>query len=277
MPEELQPTQVQEAEKDPETGKFIYTYQPRDADGQFIGKPYKYLYTDQQDLVRQLTEGKENGDRFIYEVKTGKRQLKGEPATPKPTFEPAPESVEETDKKRRDEFRKTFQEEFGVSVEDGRSQMRESQERNEYTLANTWALQNEANGYHICPQNARALMKYLADNKLRLSTANLDLAFEELRDTLVRRPQEPKETADSTQQREQASGSTPTPAKAQSTGIIPGQFAGIRQPNSQERQPLTRERFRQIDKMSRDQWNKLRRDNPKEAEAFLAMRQPAQP
>jgi hypothetical protein len=258
-------------EVDKETGKFIYMYQPRDSEGQFLGKPYKYLYTDHQDLIRQITEGKEMGDRFIHEVKTGKRKLVGEPAVAQPEFKPAPESTDDADKKRREEFRKTAEEEFGAPLDEVRTRIKRAGELDEYLLAQNWALANEANGYYICPQNGKEMMKYLADNKLRLSAANLDLAFQELKDKLVQRPTETS-TADSTQQQP-----TRAEVKPQSTGIIPGQFGGTRPGARQEKQPLTTDRFRQINRMSRDEWKKLERTNPSEAKSFLAMKYPAQP
>jgi hypothetical protein len=257
-----------EPEVDEATGKFIYSYQPRDSEGQFIGKPYRFLYTDHQDLIRQITEAKENGDRFIYEVKSGKRQIVGEAAIKVPDFKPAPESQEEEEKKKREEFRKTAEQEFGAPLDDVRNRLKRAGELDEYLIGQKWAMENEANGYYICPQNARDLMKHLKEKNLRFSAANLDLVFEELRDSLVQAPKEPVvEPADSTQQR--------TEVKPQSTGIIPGQFAGTRQPGRQEKRPLTVERFRQIDKMSRDQWKRLERENPNDARAFLAMKYPA--
>ena len=82
QPNVTEEVKTNQPEVDEATGKFIYMYQPRDSEGQFIGKPYKYLYTDNADLIRQITEGKEQGDRFIHEVKTGKRKLQGEAAAP---------------------------------------------------------------------------------------------------------------------------------------------------------------------------------------------------
>lgn len=263
-------TQPVEPEVDQATGKFIYMYQPRDSEGQFIGKPYRYLYTDNQDLVRQITEGKEAGDRFIHEVKTGKRKLVGDPAVPLPEFKPAPESAEETDRKRRAEFRKTSEEEFGAPPEMVRETLKKAVSQDIRTTAYHWALNKQADGYYPCKANGDKIAEWIIEKKLALTPANYDLAFEELRDSLV---QEPKEAppADSTQ---------PPPTQAarpQSTGIIPGQFAGTRQPNSTEKRPLTRERFRQIDKMSRDQFNQLKRTNRADYDAFVLMKTPAQP
>jgi hypothetical protein len=257
-------------EIDQETGKFVYNYQPRDSEGQFIGKPYRFLYTDHEDLVKQLTEAKEHGDRFIYEVKSGKRKLAGEPAVQQPTFQPAPESTEEAEKKRREEFRKTAEQEFGAPIETVRERLKRQQMTEEYTAAQHWAMNKAAEGYYACPANSKAITDWLKEKKYAFTPSNYDLAFEELKDTLVQEPQEPVVTADSTQQ-------PPTQAKPQSTGIIPGQFAGTRQPGRPEKQPLTRERFRQIERMSRDQWNRLRRESPKDAEAYLLMKTPAQP
>lgn len=252
-------------EVDKETGKFVYSYQPRDSEGQFIGKPYRFLYTDHQDLLKQITDAKEMGDRYIHEVKTGKRQVIGEPAAPRPEFKPAPESPEEEDRKRREEFRKTTQEEFGADPETVRNTLKKATQLEEGITAYHWALNKQSEGYYPCAENGKKITAWLNEKKLAMTPANYDLAFEELRDSLV---QAPKESADSTQQQ-------PTQAKPQSTGIIPGQFAGTRQPNRMEKQPLTAERFRQINRMSRDEWNKLRRVNPKEAEAFLEMKNPA--
>lgn len=259
-------------EIDQETGKFIHVYQPRDAEGQFIGKPYRFLYTDHMDLVKQLEEAKEHGDRYIHEIKTGKRAIVGDPATPRSEYQPAAPSTEEAEQQERERFRKIAEKEFGAPLEEIRTDIAQSREMRDYTLANSWALENEANGYFMCPQNGKEITKYLADNKLALSRKNLDLAFEALKDTLVQKPQEPAPPADSMQQ-------PPTRAevKPQSTGIIPGQFQGTRPGANRERTPLTAERFRQIDKMGRDEWMKLQRTNAKEAQAFLAMKHPAQP
>ena len=277
QPQVTEEVKTNEPEKgiDPKDGveKFVYMYQPRDAEGQFIGKPYKYFYTDNQDLVKQITEGKEMGDRFIHEVKMGKRKVVGDPEVPKAEYVPVAPTTEE-DTKRREQARKDLEAELGAPLDDVRSNLKKARDLEEYLICNTWAQQNETNGYYICRENAVKINKYLTDNKLRISADNLDLAFETLKDALVSKPQETIEVpADSTQQ--------PPPTRAevkpQSTGMIPGQFAGTRQPTRTEKQPLTAERFRQIQKMSRDQWQRLRRENPKDAEAYLLMKLPAQP
>lgn len=262
-----------EPEKDPETGKFVHVYQPRDAEGQFIGKPYKFLYSDHMDLVRQLEQAKEHGDRYIHEIKTGKRAIVGDPAQPRSNYQPAAESAEETERRERESFRRVAEKEFGAPLEEVRTDIREAREMREYTLANSWALENEANGYYTCPQNGREMAKYLTENKLAVTRKNLDLAFEALKDTLVPKPQEQAPPADSTQQ-QPPSTRTETP---RSTGVIPGQFQGTRPGAQAERQPLTRDRFRQIDKMNRDEWVRFQRTNAKEAQAFLSMKFPAQP
>jgi hypothetical protein len=263
-----------EPEKDPETGKFIYTYQPRDAEGQFIGKPYRFLYTDHQDLIRQLTDAKANGDRFIHEVKTGKRKLHGEPAQPVPEFKPAPEDADEAERKRREDFRKTAEKEFGAPVETVRETFKKATTLSEKMTAYLWAMNKQAEGYYPCPENAKTISDWLAEKNLAYSPANYDLAFEELKDKLVQAPRE-QAPADSTQQ--QPPPTRTEEVKPRSTGIMPGQFAGTRQPTRTDKQALSMERFRQIDKMSRDQWKRLQRENPKEAETFLAMKFPAQP
>ena len=258
-------------EVDPESGKFIYTYQPRDSEGQFIGKPYRFLYTDHQDLIRQITEAKENGDRFIHEVKSGKRKLQGEPATPVPTYQPAPESTEEDERKRREEFRKTAEQEFGAPVDQVRADMKRARELEEYLVCNTWAMNNT--DYYACAKNAQDISKWLKSQEppLKVSAANLDLAFEALKETLVPKPQEPAAPADSTQQQPP----TRTEVRPQSTGIIPGQFAGTRQPNRTEKPLMSVDRFRQIDRMSYPLFQKLKRDNPTEYWNFVRMKETA--
>ena len=258
-------------EVDPETGKFIYTYQPRDSEGQFIGKPYRFFYTDHQDLVRQITEAKENADRFIHEVKSGKRKLQGEPATPVPTYQPAPESTEEDERKRREEFRKTVEQEFGAPVDQVRSDMERARKLEEFLICNTWAMNNP--DYYACAKNAFAIDKWLKDQKppLKVNAENLNLAFEELRDSLVQAPKEPipEAPADSTQQQPP----TRTEVRPQSTGIIPGQFAGTRQPNRTDKSPMSVDRFRQIDRMSYPVFQMLKRDNPTEYWNFVRMKE----
>lgn len=258
---------------DPKDGveKFIYSYQPRDAEGQFIGKPYKYFYADHADLARQLAEGKEHGDRFIHEVKTGKRKLAGDPEVQKPTFQPEAPKPEE--QKPREDWRRTAEQELGAPLESVRETLKRATRLEEGFAAYNWALNKQAEGYYPCNENSQKIAAWLKEKKYAFTPANYDLAFEELRDSLVKEPKEPVPPADSTQQQPP----TRTDARPQSTGIIPGQFAGTRPSNGTEKQPLTRERFRQIEKMTRDQWKKLEKANPTEAKAYLAMKYPAQP
>ncbi len=260
-------------EVDKGTGKFVYTYQPRDSEGQFIGKPYRFLYTDHQDLIKQITDAKENGDRFIHEVKSGKRKLVGEPAAPQPTYQPAPESTEDAEKKRREEFRKTAEQELGAPIEQVRADMKRARQLEEGLAAYNWALNKQAEGYYPCAENSKKISDWVKEKKLAFTPANYDLAFEELRDSLAQAPkEEPAPPADSTQQ-----PSTRTETRPQSTGIIPGQFAGTRQPNRTEKQSLSAERFRQINRMSRDEFNRLKKTNKTEYDAFVLMKMPAQP
>lgn len=256
-------------EVDQATGKFVYNYQPHDSEGQFIGRPYRFLYTDHQDLIKQITEAKEQADRLVHEIKIGKRQVVGEAAVKVPDFKPAPESTEEAEKKRREEFRKTVEQELGAPIDEVRSRVKRAGELDEYLAAQNWAMNKEAEGYYPCRENARKIAAYLKEKNLANTPGNYDLAFEELRDSLVQKPQEQAPaSADSTQQQAPPS----TQAKPQSTSVMPGQFSGTRPPNRTEKAPLTRERFREINKMTRDQWKKLERTNPKEAESFLAMK-----
>lgn len=267
-----QVTQPQ-AEVDQESGKFVYSYQPMDADNQPIGKPYRFLYTDHQDLVQQLTEAKANGDRFIHEVKTGKRRLQGEPAPP-PAYQPAPESQDEAEKKARELFRLGAEKELGESPERIRKDMQIAKEVREFISATTWAAQNEANGYYVCPQNGKLMATYLKENNLAYTDENLTSAFEELKGKLITKPSEQAPPADSTQQ---PPAPTREPAKPQSTGIIPGQFQGTR-PGMQPKQlPLTVDRYRQINRMGLEDFRRLQRTNPKEYELYLQMKAGALP
>lgn len=266
---EEQKTNQPERGVDPKDGieKFVYRYQPRDSEGQFLGKEYKYFYTDQQDLVRQITEGKEQGDRFIHEVKSGKRKLAGEPEVQRPTFQPEAPKPEE--QKPRDDWRRTAEQELGAPLESVRETLKRATRLEEGFAAYNWALNKQAEGYYPCNENSQKIAAWLKEKKYAFTPANYDLAFEELRDSLVQAPKEQAPSADSTQQQ------PPTrteETKPRSTGIMPGQFAGTRQPNGTERPPLTKERFREINKMSRDQWKKFERTNPKEAEAYLKMK-----
>lgn len=262
-----QPAVVEnQPEVDQETGKFIFVYQPRDAEGQFLGKPYRFLYTDMPDLNRQIIEAKEHADRVVYEIKTGKRKIVGEAAVKNPDWTPAPEPSEDEEKKRREDFRKTAEAELGAPLDSVRQNLKKAQMLDEYLIAQNWALNNP--GYYTCRENAEKMEKYRKEKNLALTASNLDLIFEELKDTLVAAPtpqQEPP--ADSTQQQ-----APPTQAKPQSTGIIPGQFSGTRQPNRTEKQPLTRERFRQISKMSLSEYKKLERANPAEVLSYNEMK-----
>lgn len=271
-------TQPQEPEKDQATGKYVYSYQPKDAEGQPIGRPYRFLYADQGDLVQQLTAAKENGDRFIHEVKSGKRQLQGEQAKPAPEYKPAAESADEADRKRREEFRRTAEQEFGAPLDDVRDRLKRGRDLEEYTTCNSWVIGKESQGYYICPENTKAIAEYMAANKLAYTYQNLDLVHDELKQEgrIIERPAPQTDFApapagdsqDGTQPPKQAA-----PPKA-STGIVPGQFAGTRREASEAKPPLTAERYRQINRMSRDDFNRLKRTNAKEYDAFIQMRMP---
>jgi len=263
-------TVVAEPEKDEVTGKFIFHYQPRDSEGQFIGRPYKFLYTDHQDLVKQIAEAKEQADRTIHEIKIGKRKIVGEAAVKNPDWTPAPEPAEDEEKRKREDFRKVAEAEFGAPLDSVRQNLRKAQLLDEYMVAQNWALNNPE--YYACRENAEKMEKYRKEKNLALTASNLDLIFEELRDSLATAPAAP---ADSTQQQVEPTKEQPKP---RSTGIVPGQFQGTRPGTRQETRPLTVERFRQIDRMSRDQFNALRKSNPKEYWAFVEMKSPkAQP
>lgn len=274
QPEQTQATQPVEPQKDPATGKYIHMYQPKDADGNAFGKEYKYLYTDNADLVKQLQEGKEQGDRWIHEVKAGKRQVNGEKAQPVPDYKPAPDSADDTDKRRREEFRKTFQEEFGTSVEDGRERFKQQRGLESRTAAYNWALNKQADGYYPCTENAKKISEYLKTHDLANTPANYDIAFDDLKSELIATPEESKQSASDSPKspNEQSSGSTQTPDKTQSTGIIPGQFQSTRPEKPGSKPPLSAERYRAIDKLGHDAFMKLERTNKAEYNAFLLMK-----
>jgi hypothetical protein len=256
-------------EVDQATGKFIHIYQPRDAEGQFIGKPYRFLYTDHMDLVQQIEQAKEQADRTIHEIKTGKRKIVGEAAVKNPDWTPAPEPTEEAEKKRREDFRKAAEQELGAPLDSVRQNLKKAQMLDEYLIAQNWAMNNP--DYYACKENAQKLAAWMKEKNYAFTAANFDLAFEELKDSLKQPPQEQQLPADSTQQ--PAAQPTKAEVKPQSTGIIPGQFAGTRQPNNTEKRPLTAERFRQISKMSYPDFTKLKRINPNEYWAFVKMKE----
>lgn len=257
-------------EVDQATGKFVFVYQPRDADGQFIGKPYRFLYTDMQDLNQQIIEAKEHADRVVHEIKIGKRQIVGEAAVKVPDFKPAPESTDEAEKKRREQTRKDIEAEFGAPIEDVRNRVKRAGELDEYLAAQNWAMNKEAEGYYPCRENAKKIAAWIKEKGYANTPANYDLAFEELKDTLVPKPQEQAPPADSTQQQ---TTSTRTEARPQSTSVMPGQFSGTRPPNRTEKPPLTKERYRQISKMSFTQFQQLKRANPDEYWTYVKMKE----
>lgn len=249
-----EPTQVQE--------KKVYEYQPTDREGKPLGRLYRLEYTDDADLIKQLSEAKQEGDRFIHEVKTGKRQVQGEAAIAKPSYQPV-EATEDADKIRREALRKDVEAELGAPLDSVRDTLKRASDFDEYLIANQWAVNAESNGYYVCSENANAIAKYLRENKLRVSEKNLDLALEELRDTLVTKPAEIPVTPT---QDDGASGATqPARSNNGSTGIQPGN----RRIPTPQKPKLTPERFREINRMSAPQWRMLQRHSPSEATLFL--------
>lgn len=279
----LEPTQAperteqqqQQPEVDAATGKYIYSYQPVDTDNNPIGRPYRFLYTDHMDLVKQLTEAKANGDRFIHEVKTGKRKLERELAQEQPDFKAAPYK-DEFDQQVREDWRKNAEAEFGVPLDSVKERLKKARDLEQYLLCQSWAINKEADGYYICPENGKTIAKYMADNNLAYTQANLDSAFEDLQDTLVSKPKEATvitTPADSSGNGSSQTGTPPAKQPQTASGFEPGQFQGAR-PGTQEQKPLSAERFRQINKMSRDEFNRLKRTNQREYDAFVAMKTP---
>lgn len=272
-----QETVPQVPEVDSATGKLIYTYQPVDSENKPIGRAYRLLYTDQNDLVQQLTQSQINAARWIHEVKEGKRQIKGEQAVPRADYKPKELSTDETFQKTLDlqnptESRKALRElieaEIGAPIEEVRSNLQKARDLEEHYVASQWAMQNEAKGYYICPENAQAITKYLHDNNLRLSASNLDAAFEDLKGTLVPIPSElPVKTPEQAPVTEQK-------RTVASTSIVPGQFGNNRQSPRGNNDPLSSERFRTIERMSLPETRKLQRNSPAEWDAFLKMKYP---
>jgi hypothetical protein len=280
-------SQQQSPEVDSASGKFVYKFQPTDSDGKPIGKEYRFLYTDHQDLVKQLTDKSNNEQRYIQDLKTGKRSLHGEPAQPRTEFKPRNFSQDEAFQTTmelqnpataRDGFRKFVEAEFGAPLENVRQTLRRTQDTYEKELCRDWALQNEASGYYICPQNATKLAQYLLEHNLAISTTNLDLAFEELKDTLVPRPSEQSSQSASTDSRQSNSVSeTPsltrsTKPQTASTGIMPGQFSGQRSTNQGQTPLLSAKRFGEIEKMSFSEYKKLQRHSPEEVLKYNQMK-----
>ena len=114
--------------------------------------------------------------------------MQGEAATPKPSYQPV-EATADADKARREQIRKDIEAELGAPLDDVRDRLRRSGEFDEYLIGNQWAINAESTkGYYICPENGVAIAKYLRENNLKLTETNLDLAYEELQDSLKTQP-----------------------------------------------------------------------------------------
>jgi len=272
--------QAAEPQIDPTTGKFIYTFDSVNDDGET--KQYKYLYKDHLDLANQLVDSKKNGDKYIYEVKSGKRTLT--PAKHQ-EFKPVAPTTDE-DKKRRDLARKDFEDELGAPIASVREQLKEARMIREYTVMNQWALNKQAEGYVFCPENGKAMAAFLeGDNPEKKpldqgNVKNLELAFETLRDAGKLKLDNSSTTESTSSSTDDGNSSRASkdngtqPSRSQS-GVKPGTFeGGAPRSGSTDKQPLTAQRFREIDLMSRDQYLKLQRTNRKEFDAFLLMKFP---
>lgn len=280
---EATPTQVTSPEVDSATGKMIYKYQPTDTDGTPIGREKRYLYSDHNDLVSQLTKANSNADKFIHEVKTGKRKIEGDPAVARPEFKAREMSKDEqvsttmglqNPEKSRDSIRQYLEAELGAPLDVVRGTLQNASGMAIRQLAQEWSLENEANGYYIHPENAQSMVTFLEQNKLDYTRKNFDLAFEELKDSLVQRPSDNSQVTVQTPVQQTPSAETPSQTRntnrTVSTGIIPGQSGARPRPTNQT--TLSSERFRSIDKMSLNNFKQLQRDNPKEAELFLKLK-----
>lgn len=272
------PTQVDEQQnaatqpqQDPETGKYVYTFDSVDADGNT--KQYRYLYTDGLDLARQIQESKVNGDRYIHEVKSGKRALT--PAGERPNFKTVEAQAEE-DKTRRAQWRKDLEDEIGAPLDGIKQRLQLADNLHQYTVMRNWAEEKQNDdGYVICQSNSALLLDFLNGNnpeKKPLEMANkknLDLAFEELKDKLILSDGKSNGTTDSTSApKNDATQQSSRP----STGVKPGLFEGARPTTNTSEQPLTTKRYREIDRMSLSEFKQLERTNRKEYDAFVKMK-----
>ncbi|VVB52757.1 Uncharacterised protein [uncultured archaeon] len=265
-------TQQTEPEVDAASGKKVYSYQPLDADKQPIGKPYRFLYTDYPDLVKQITEAKESGDRYIHEVKTGKRQVQGDPAVPKPDFKTV-EATDEADKKRREQYRKDFEAEIGAPVESVKARLKFADDIRDYQIMSGWALDKQEEGYVICQENYRAIKGYMDEHKLEIANVkNLNLAFDELGDKLKLSKPEATSSTEVTNSSSSPTTAAPAAPSKPASGVRPGQFEGQRPSTATENTPLSAKRYREIKLMSYPEFKKLERTNAKEYWAFVEMK-----
>lgn len=273
MPEETPVT--------PAVEKQTYSYQAKDKQGNPVGNPQIFYYTDQADLIQQITDANQNATCRIHELK--EQVAKAEKAAPRGEYKPRELTADERFQSTVDlqdpthaqkALRQMVEAEFGAPIDEVRANLKRARDIDEKLLAQNWALNNESKGYHICHDNAVAMATYIMQNNLALTEANLDLAFEVLKETLVPRPSDTQAAQiPETQSREAIPSETRSKPQTASTGIIPGQFGGNRRPTAKA-PSLSTERYKAIDRMTRQDWLKLQKHSPQEAELFLKMKHP---
>jgi hypothetical protein len=170
------------------TFKYTKTYQPKDADGNPIGRAQVFESDDPQEVIDKIAHAHEMATRRMHELRkhvTGDQQelgfqFKEETLSDDERWEIA-QSI--NDPSRMDKaLDRALEARFGAPISKVREVLNKTVEtdQTQRAMAETQAFVNETPEYKICKENQAAMQKYMVDNKLAWNRKNLSIAFESL-------------------------------------------------------------------------------------------------
>lgn len=197
MAKEWEPPAETPAEEKPPTPQAAPTEFVREIDlglgeGKQVFKAESY-----EALVDKLVEAQTNATRKIRELSTARPERKRQPEAKSSDYQELKpgalkaEDVLQFQNNPAEMFRRIFQAEMGMSPQELVVRENERRRQDAEMLAQKQFVEEHAQEYTPTPENAQKIMRLLQREKLPISKANLDYAFDELRGELSAvKPQE---------------------------------------------------------------------------------------
>lgn len=223
------------------------TWQATNETGQPIGRPQIIVGKTQEELIQKLAQ-----QNVIAARALNARRQKPELAVA-PTEIKAPTLAEDITRqndlldstKRRKTIRADVEAEAGISldtIKQTEARLRAIEIRQ---IGNEWIA--NTSDFYQCDANNNLLVKYIRDNNMAFTKANLDIAFDLVRDQLIAKP-EPEIS--------EPEYIPPTRQKSVTTSLIPGEGV-IPSRSAGKAQGLT---WAEVDDLTYNEWQAKKRD-----------------
>lgn len=195
-------------QRDEAKGLFFVEYQPRDREGNPVGRLQRFEAPTEIELAGKVAAAHSNATVAYHEERKA-RKLENfvQPRKSRPiySFESRPLTADERTQIAADArkpesiveaFRTVIEAEFGAPLEVVRENLRDVEEKKqrEFLLAEATAFQESHPDYFPCPANERDMYAYMQKKDYAFDRDGLALAFDALRNDLVQRPEPISET-----------------------------------------------------------------------------------